>query len=64
MPICFSKKYLGKFKFWRNKMQGLGLFFIGVSIFGWFGFFFAGSGHAALIAIGFLVAGMALVSKE
>ena len=45
-------------------MKELGVFFIGVSIFGWFGFFFAGSGHAALIAIGFLVAGIALVGKE
>jgi hypothetical protein len=44
--------------------ERIGCFFIGVSIFGWFGFFFAGSGHAALIAIGFLVAGIALVGKE
>jgi len=44
-------------------MEELGMFFIGVSIFGWFGFFFAGSGHAALIAIGFLVAGVALLKK-
>jgi len=45
-------------------MQGLGIFFISVSIIGWFGFFFAGSGHAALIAFGFLVAGVALLGKE
>ena len=42
-------------------MKLLGTFFIGVAIFGWFGFFFAGSGHAALIALGFLVAGLALI---
>jgi len=45
-------------------MKGLGAFFIGVSIFVWFGFFFAGSGHAALIAIGFLIAGVGLVGSE
>ncbi len=45
-------------------MQGLGIFFIGFSIFGWFGFLFAGSGHAALIAIGFLVAGVALLDSK
>lgn len=43
-------------------MSGLGLIFVGISIFGWFGFWFAGSGNAALIAIGFLVAGLALIA--
>jgi len=44
-------------------MKVLGIFFIGVSVFGWFGFFFAGSGYAALIAIGFLIAGVALTNS-
>jgi len=44
-------------------MKGLGVFFIGVAVFGWFGFFFAGSGYAALIAIGFLIAGVALTNS-
>lgn len=46
-------------------MELLGLIFIGIAIFGWFGYWFAGSGIASLIAIGFLVAGIALlVSKK
>ena len=45
-------------------MKGLGLIFIGISVFGWFGFWFAGSGHAALIAMGFLVAGLALLNSK
>lgn len=45
-------------------MKGLGLVFIGISVFGWLGFWFAGSGHAALIAIGFLVAGLALLGSK
>ena len=43
-------------------MKKLGLIFIGISVFGWFSFWFAGSGHAALIAIGFLVTGIALLN--
>lgn len=42
-------------------MKLLGFVFVGISVFGWFGFWFAGSGHAALIAFGFLVAGVALI---
>ena len=42
-------------------MKLLGIVFVGISVFGWFGFWFAGSGHAALIALGFLVAGIALI---
>jgi len=45
-------------------MQVLGYIFIGISIFGWFGFWFAGSGHAFLIAFGFLVAGIALLGNN
>jgi len=39
----------------------LGLIFVGISVFGWLGFWFAGSGYAALIATGFLLAGLALI---
>lgn len=45
-------------------MKLLGLIFIAISVFGWFGFWFAGSGHAALIAFGFLVAGIALMNSK
>ena len=44
-------------------MAGLGFIFIGISVFGWFGFWFAGSGNAALIAAGFLIAGLALLGS-
>ena len=42
-------------------MKVLGFVFVGISIFGWFGFWFAGSGNAALIAFGFLVAGVVMI---
>lgn len=42
-------------------MKLLGIVFIGISVFGWLGFWFAGSGHAALIALGFFIAGFALM---
>ncbi len=45
-------------------MKVLGLVFVGVSVFGWLGFWFAGSGHAALIALGFLIAGLALLGSK
>ncbi len=45
-------------------MKYLGYLFVGISVFGWFGFWFAGSGSAALIALGFLVAGLALIEKD
>jgi len=45
-------------------MKALGLIFVGISVFGWFGFWFAGSGSAALIALGFLVAGLALLASD
>jgi hypothetical protein len=47
-----------------NRMKLLGLAFVGVSVFGWLGFWFAGSGHAALIALGFLIAGLALLRAK
>jgi hypothetical protein len=43
-------------------MAKLGFTFILISIFGWFGFWFAGSGHAFLIALGFFIAGILLIS--
>ena len=45
-------------------MKLLGLIFVGISVFGWFGFWFAGSGAAALIALGFLIAGLALMASN
>jgi len=39
----------------------LGIAFVCIGVFGWFGYWFAGSGIAALIAIGFVVAGIALI---
>ena len=45
-------------------MKVLGLVFVGISVFGWLGFWFAGSGHAALIALGFLIAGLALLGSK
>ena len=45
-------------------MKLLGLIFVGISIFGWFGFWFAGSGIASLIALGFLIAGIALMASK
>ena len=48
-------------KFKRNV---LGIIFVGVSVFGWTGYWFAGSGFAALIALGFLVTGLSLISSN
>lgn len=45
-------------------MKLLGFIFVAISVFGWTGFWFAGSGHAALIALGFLIAGIALISSK
>jgi hypothetical protein len=41
-----------------------GVFFIGVSVFGWTGYWFAGTGFAALTAFGFLVTGLYLISSN
>lgn len=48
----------------KFKMNVLGIIFIAIAIFGWTGYWFAGSGFAALIALGFLVTGISLISSN
>lgn len=42
----------------------LGIVFVCIGVFGWFGYWFAGSGIAALIALGFVIAGIALMASN
>lgn len=48
----------------RSGMKILGFMFIAIAVFGWPGFWFAGSGFAALIAFGFLVTGLSLIGND
>lgn len=48
----------------RSMKTVSGVFFIGISVFGWTGYWFAGTGFAALIAFGFLVTGLYLISSN
>lgn len=49
---------------YRSMKTVSGVFFIGVSVFGWTGYWFAGTGFAALTAFGFLVTGLYLISSN
>jgi hypothetical protein len=48
----------------KFKMKILGVICIAIAVFGWTGYWFAGSGFAALIALGFLVTGISLISSN
>jgi hypothetical protein len=48
----------------KLKMKILGVICIAIAVFGWTGYWFAGSGFAALIALGFLVTGISLISSN
>lgn len=53
-----------KTKFHGLKIKILGFILIAIAVFGWTGYWFAGSGFAALIALGFLVTGISLISSN
>jgi len=48
----------------KFKMKILGIICVAIAVFGWTGYWFAGSGFAALIALGFLVTGISLISSN
>jgi hypothetical protein len=48
----------------RFKMKILGIICVAIAVFGWTGYWFAGSGFAALIALGFLFTGISLISSD
>jgi len=45
-------------------MKILGIICVAIAVFGWTGYWFAGTGFAALIALGFLVTGISLISRD
>lgn len=45
-------------------MKILGIICVAIAVFGWTGYWFAGSGFAALIALGFLFTGISLISSN
>jgi hypothetical protein len=47
-----------------HKSNVLGIICVAIAVFGWTGYWFAGTGFAALIALGFLVTGISLISSN